>query len=435
MHALILLMLLVVFPFPRMGFTSQPSVLPRDASYILVGGQNGTWYRPDQEPRLYRISLPSYAVAELTPVEGQGTVWTGGWNGSQWLISGWGANPEPAGSNPYIFMYDGRNQIVARSLNQYASESSWRGGDVFAVSYDGKHWLLAGLGSDTLITPTYNPNKLQNHMALATFDGYEFTDLSGIAPRQQDAILYANAWNGTHWLIGGGYGKAGVLFTFNESEIIDLTDNLHEVVRSFASIQSIAWNGNYWLIGGIGFLAKYDGYNFVDLTSELNAALSKAYVSHLTVNAMAWNGSAWMIGGGSPVAQLTTESAWAALYGTHGFVDLSPSLREAYGSKSYDPYSSILSICDSGDSWYLGGYSRNHGLLLTYVNGGFVNLSNLVNTTMSYVTWVGAPTTPPSSVPEFHIILPILMLSIALGLVILHKRCYARGAVRKASTG
>jgi len=431
MRTLILLMLLMVFPFPRMNLISQSSVLSPEAPYILVGGQNGTWFHSGQTPRLYRISLPNYSVTQLTPVQGQGTVWTGGWNGSQWLISGWGINTEPEGSNPYIYLYDGQHQIVAGSLNQYDSESSWHGGDIFAATYNGKHWLLTGLGSDTLITPTYNPNQLQNHMSLATFDGYKFTDLSGIVPRQQNAILYANAWNGTQWLIGGGYGKAGVLFAFDENETIDLTDNLHEVVQSFASVQSIAWNGNYWLIGGIGFLAKYDGYNFVDLTSELNAALSEAYVSHLTVNAMAWNGSTWMMGGGSPVAQLTTESAWAALYGPHGFVDLSPSLREAYGSKSYDSHSSILSVRDSGNSWVLGGYSRNHGVLLTYSNGAFVNLSNLVNATMSYVTWVGAPNAPPNSVPEFHVILPILMLSTTLALVIFHKHRNARNAVAR----
>ena len=102
--------------------------------YILVGGQNGTWFASGQTPRLYKVSLSDYSVKSLVPVSSQGTVWSGCWNGSQWLISGWGIYPGPRGSNPYIYLYDGQNQIVAGTLNQSRSESSWQGGDVFAAS-------------------------------------------------------------------------------------------------------------------------------------------------------------------------------------------------------------------------------------------------------------------------------------------------------------
>ena len=82
------------------------------------------------------------------------------------------------GSNPYIYLHDGRRQIVAGTLNLYDSESSWHGGDVFAASYNGKRWLLSGLGSDAL--PAVSKRAF-NHMSLATFDGYNFTDLSALA--------------------------------------------------------------------------------------------------------------------------------------------------------------------------------------------------------------------------------------------------------------
>jgi hypothetical protein len=93
--------------------------------YVLVGGQSGSWFRPRQNPKLYKIFLSNYSVTQLTPVQSEGTVWTGGWNGSQWLISGWGTVPGPRGSDPYIYLYDGETQIVAGSLNQFESESSW----------------------------------------------------------------------------------------------------------------------------------------------------------------------------------------------------------------------------------------------------------------------------------------------------------------------
>ncbi len=60
-------------------------------------------------------------------------------------------------------------------------------------------------------------------MSLGTFNGSVFTDLSSLVPDQQDAILYANAWNGQYWLVGGGYKRIGVLFTFDGSNFVDLT--------------------------------------------------------------------------------------------------------------------------------------------------------------------------------------------------------------------
>ena len=350
--------------------------------YVLVGGQNGTWFQPGQAPRLYQFFLSNNVVKQLAPISGGGTVWTGGWNGSQWLISGWGAGP--AGSDPYLYLYDGRKQIVTEPINRYESESSWHGGDVFSVSYNGKEWLLTGMGSDMLAF--YNGNNPANHLALATFDGNAFRDLSTLIPEQQDGILYANAWNGKYWLVGGGYLTSGVLFTFNGTETVDLTPKIKYAVPTFSSVQSIGWNGNYWLIGGIGFLAKYDGFTFVDLTIELGAILPMRPAD--SVNAIAWNGNTWLIGGGAPVAQpLSGSEGWLAAYGSKGFVDLTY-LLPYYVSRRSFTNSSILTIKNSGDSWIIGGYSNNHALLFTFNNGAIVDRSNLVKA-MSYVIWIG----------------------------------------------
>jgi hypothetical protein len=386
-----LLLLVAIMGFllpPTPAIARSPQIPSHSQPYILVGGQNGTWFQPGQQPRLYQVLLSNYSAIQLTPVPSEGTVWTGGWNGSEWFISGWGTDPGPKGSNPYLYLYDGKTQAVGGSLDQYEAESSWHGGDIFAASYNGKEWLLTGMGSDIL------PSFLEpaNHLAMATFNGTVFIDLSMLVPEQQDGILYANAWNGKYWLIGGGYQYRTILFTFDGNRTIDLTSQVADAVTNLAAVQAIAWNGKYWLIGGVGFLAEYDGENFVDLTAQLNAALHVPSDESVIVNAIAWNGSSWMIGGGTPVAQLTPDHAWIASYDSNVFIDLSSTL-PSYVTQPNFANSSILTICYANNSWIFGGYSNNHAILLSYKNGSMTDISDLVRTTMTYVIWLGAGNT------------------------------------------
>jgi len=386
---LVITITLLLPPIEIVSSTAQASF--HDNTYIMVGGQNGTWFQAGQTPRLYKIFLGNNSVIRLTPVPGEGTVWGGGWNGSQWLISGWGTDPGPSGSNPYLYLYDGQNEVANGSLARYMSESSWHGGDIFAASYNGKYWLLSGMGSDTLVTATYKPGMLQNHMSLAIFDGDNFTDISSLVPLQQDALLYSNAWNGTYWLIGGGFLRNGVLFTFNGTNVVDLTSSIKVAVRSFASVQSIAWNGGYWLIGGVGFLAKYDGHSFTDLTAQLVRTVARRERLRLTVNAIAWDGFSWMIGGGTAIAQIKKRNqdiAWIASYSPSGFDDLSAAL-PTYISRPRTG-STILTVCHSNNSWIIGGYSDGDAVLLSIKNGSLTDLSYLVTLTMTYVIWVGS---------------------------------------------
>jgi hypothetical protein len=399
-----LLMLLIIFCvvlLPQTGMKDEGSQRSENyslggyervlnAPYVLVGGQNGTWFNDCcQYPKLYRISFADRSVTQLTPINsGKGAVWTGGWNGSQWLISGYGADPGTDTPNPYLFLYDGNRQVLINST-LFNAEASWHGGDVFAISSNGDSWLLSGLGSDVL-PGGYGPS---NHMSLATFNGSNFTDLSNIVPDQQDAILYANAWNGRYWLIGGGYLDTGVLFTYDGSNIIDLTQSVENAVANFQSVQAIAWNGNYWLIGGIGFLIKYDGQRFADLTPEINAVLiekDRLIPSCCNaVNTIVWNGTTWMIGGGTPIAITSPQSAaWAVTYdGSSKFTDLSRFL-PSYLTAPVQ-VSSILTATYTNGYWIFGGYSDGKGALLFYANNTFNDLSDLIGE-MSYVSWVGA---------------------------------------------
>jgi len=348
--------------------------------YVFVGGQNGTWFEQGQSPRVYQIYLQNFSSVQLNPVRSGGTVWGGGFNGSQLLISGWGS--DDASSGPYLWLYNGAQVVTSGSLDDYGQASSWSGGDVFSASYNGKEWLLSGLGSGPL--GTYSGSEATNHMSLGTFNGSVFTDFSGFVPNQRDAILYTNAWNGHYWLVGGGYLQDGALFTFNGSTIVDLSEQAENAVHNFASVQAVGWNGQYWLIGGIGFLAEYDGHTFTDLTQQLQNTLSNEFRS---VNSIVWNGQSWIIGGGTPVAQLTPSHAWFATYTSPGFVDVSSALPSYVSNGSQS--SSILTITSMNGVWVMGGYSGNQGILLAYNDGFVTDYSSLV-TGLTYVNWISS---------------------------------------------
>jgi len=353
-------------------------ITPPFVNSFLVGGQNGTWYGPGQSPRLYEVYLQNDSHAQLTPTHGNGTVWGGGFNGSQSLISGWGTDDDSQG--PYLYLFDGAHVVTEGSLDEYGQASSWSGGDIFAASYNGKEWLLSGLGSG----PLYGGPISINHMSLGTFNGTVFTDLSSFVPGQQDAILYTNAWNGQYWLIGGGNVQVGILFTFDGNRTADLTAQAKAAIPNFASVQSIGWNGAYWLIGGMGFLAQYDGNSFVDLTQELKYSLRTN--DFQSVNAIAWNGQSWILGGGPPIAQLNEGHAWIATYTPSGNIsDLSSTLPRYVSAR--EQTSSILTITPEGGLWILGGYSGARGTLFAYENGYLADYSNLVSD-MTYVNWV-----------------------------------------------
>jgi len=358
------------------GYANEALINATSVNSVLVGGQNGTWFEPGQSPRLYAVHLQNGSVVPLSPVQSGGTVWGGGFNGSQFLISGWGS--DDASGGPYVFLYDGAKVVAEESLDYYGDASSWSGGDVFAASYNGKEWLLSGLGSGPLSSYPVTGS----HMSLGTFNGTVFTDLSNLVPIQQDAILFANAWNGLYWLIGGGDSGNGRIFAFDGGKIVELTTQAKQAIRSFASVQSIGWNGEYWLIGGFGFLAQYDGHNFVDLTQQLKTALRTR--NFYSVNAISWNGQSWMIGGGIPVAQVIPSQAWIATYTSAGFVDLSPTLPSYISNATRT--SSILTITAAKEFWIIGGYSGDQGTLFVYNDGYVADYSSLVND-MTYVNW------------------------------------------------
>jgi hypothetical protein len=354
-------------------------------SYILVGGQNGSWFTNSQFPRLLQISLSNHSVRKLNPVEGQGTVWSGDSNGSDWLISGWGSDDQSASPNPYLYVFNGMNSLSDNVED--AAEAEWNGGDVFSISSNASEWFLSGMGSGLLGTVSSGPS---NHLSAGFFNGTAFTDLTTKLPEQMDGILYASAFGGNEWIVGGGYEGEGVLFSFNGTGFSDLTSKISASIPEFSSVQSIGWNGQYWLIGGTGFLAMYNNSVFTDLTPNLGNVLPlQVKLSQNSVNALNWNGSVWLMGGGVAIGISSfTSHAWLVSYDSKHFSDVSSALPSYVVNVDAD--SSVLSIVSSRslDSWIIGGFVNNNGMLLRY-NGTTDDLSNLTQD-MSYVNWVGS---------------------------------------------
>jgi len=350
--------------------------------YLLVGGQNGSWFTASQYPRLYQVSVENHSARALDPVSGMGSVWGGSWNGSEWLISGFGSNSNSDLSpNPFLYLFNGNTSL--NDTIEDSAESEWHGGDIFAASPNGSEWFVSGMGSGVLVPSTVPTN----HYSAGLFNGTTFIDLTSKLPEQSDGILYANAFNGTEWLVGGGweYGP-GVLFAFDGTRFTDLTSQVMRSVAQFGSVQSISWNGKYWLIGGIGFLAMYNGSKFVDLTSGLDQSINGG-LGLDAVNSIAWNGTAWLLGGGLPVAVDEGQSiAWLSSYDAVNFSNLTKLLPDYAVQPRLG--SSILSIASSHGSWFIGGYADNQSLLLTYDDGHISDLSGLVSD-MNYVNWVG----------------------------------------------
>jgi hypothetical protein len=385
--------------------TGQTLESPPAPSYIIVGGQAGIWNTQGQYPALYKLGLAGdVTTLSLLTIGGEGTVWSGGYNGSTWLISGWGSGKY---LNPYISFFN--DTLTGKSrLTDYPQigdeQHEWSGGDVFSVGWNGTAWLLTGMGSGVL----YSYAHATNHMSMAVLSANgTFTDLSPSIPGQADEILYANAWNGDYWLVGGGWygwGK-GRLFILSGDRITDITGEIEAAVPTFNSIQSIAWNGEYFVIGGVGFLAEFYGAKFIDLTPLLDEALSPSDSLHAnnSVNAISWTGESWMLAGGTPVDDYTgigIHAAWMASYDPGSsasvpkasyFRDLTEAVLPSYVSQD-DMNSTILTMsCLPGNGCAIGGADSSGGLLLWYDGGNSTDLSSTIYSAMSYVQWIGLP--------------------------------------------
>lgn len=363
---------------------------------VLVGGQNGAWFSKDQSPTLSKVDLTDDEPIsiKIPTVSGQGTVWTGGWNGTDWLFTGWG---DINGLNPYYDIYNG-NATAALSFANYtqaiSAEAEWDGGDIFSATWNGTVWLLAGMGSGSL----YSGQGITNHYSMAFLTaGGEFIDLSQSIPNNTDGILYASSWNGQEWLVGGGwYGyKTGVLYLVSQNGIIhDITSIISKSVPSFSAVQSLAWNGDVWMIGGVGFLAEYNPTTgqVRDMTGMLDSVLGQDSLDDSktnSVNSIAWVNDEWIFAGGVTIAYRGQEAqtAWIASMDpiSGSFSDLTTSALPA-SILNNSNMSSIISIsCQTGGCMF-GGFAGSNPILVWYNGVNSVDFSHGLN--MTYIQWV-----------------------------------------------
>ncbi len=361
----------------------------------------GNWFTNSQYPLLYKVSFSGNkpSTSSLATDPSSGTVWTGGWNGSDWLVTGYGwGNSE--GLNPYYDVYDSQASQALSFANYTeaaSAEQEWAGGDVFSSTWNGTMWLLTGMGSGVL-----QPNEsATNHysMAFLTSNG-TFIDLSQSIPNNMDGILYASSWDGNDWLVGGGYYQwdTGVLYLVTPAgNILDITDQISSSIPNFEAVQSIGWNGTVWMIGGEGFLAAYNPNTgaFYDLTgavdSELSASDSLDNSEVNSVNSIVWTDGVWMIAGGATVAFVGNESqsAWvASINPQDGTVaDLTSRIIPST-ILTNSSMSSVLSMACSSSGCVLGGFADSSPMLIWYDGSSEIDLSNNLQG-MHYVQWVG----------------------------------------------
>ena len=388
--------------------------------YILAGGQNGEWFTSTQTPSLYKVSLTSVGGASksLFTEPNSGAVWGGGWNGSDWLITGWGSG-NSNGLNPYFDIYNNQAQselYFSNYTQDSAAEQEWSGGDIFSATWNGSTWLLTGMGSGVL-----NPGGAAiNHysMAFLTSNG-TFIDLSQSIPQDMDGILYASAWNGFNWLVGGGwYGfNTGALYQVTPTGAIeDMTSMITQWVPNFSTVQSIEWNGTDWMIGGVGFLALYNPSTgaVYDLTGALDSVLNTndSLDNSMTnaVNSIVWTNDTWMLAGGAPVGFDGSENqtAWVASYDPQSgqFSDLTSQVIPS-SILSESSMSGILSMACDDVGCALGGFAGSNPVLIWYNGSSTMDLSDTIPSgNMNYVQWVGvsdavgASQSPPVHVPQ-----------------------------------
>ena len=240
-----------------------------NGSYWLIGGY-GT-------KTLIKYDGVSTYTDLTSNIAGMSSVGSLAWNGSYWLIGGGGGT-----STKTLIKYDGVSTYTDLTSNISGMT------DVYSAVWNGSYWLIGSFGTKTLVK----------------YDGVStYTDLtSNIAGMTN---VYSAAWNGSYWLIGGGDSDWLGGGTSTKTLIkYDGVSTYTDLSYSRSDVHDLVWNGSYWLIReGIfyeTYLTKYDGSSYTDL-SKISGMNS--------VGCVAWNGSYWLIGGsGSETLYTLTET-------------------------------------------------------------------------------------------------------------------------------
>ena len=127
----------------------------------------------------------------------------------------------------YIFKWDG--ETLTEIMNVY--EELGTGVYPTRITWNGQYALI-GFSYGSYYGPIYKYNGT-------------FTDLSSQADFPAMTSINDIAWNGTHFLIAGGYQNAGYEYSlklYNETTFT--------TIENGTKWNTINWNGEYWMLGG-----------------------------------------------------------------------------------------------------------------------------------------------------------------------------------------
>ncbi|MGA8542306.1 MAG: hypothetical protein WB947_02010 [Thermoplasmata archaeon] len=221
------------------------------------------------------------ASGALGPVFDPGVILSGGSNSTTTFLGGIGDYSQPTGFSLPVFAALTRGPGGPTVENETALvESYFFEGGVYAIAWNGSSWLIGGQSSPGGVDAG----------ALITIHGNTISNLSGtVATYFAGGGVWSVGWNGTAWLIGGNSSTSATLLAWDGGAFTDLSG--HVVGHGPEPwVQMLAWNGAEWLVGGHGVLGLWTGGNYADLLPTTPFENGGAFSS-------AWNGTAWLVGG------------------------------------------------------------------------------------------------------------------------------------------
>jgi len=248
------------------------------AATILALAFAPAFVSPTTSPLPAQISDETRALGSVFH---PGVMLSGGSNATTTLLGGIGVYSQISGFSLPAFAALSLGPGDPTVVNETSTvESYFFEGGVYAIAWNGSSWLIGGQRSPGGV----------DHGVLIALRGDTVTNLTGsIANDFAGGGVWSIGWNGTSWLIGGNSSRSATLLSFNKGSFIDLTSRLVGHGPQ-PWVQMLAWNGNEWMVGGHGVFGLWTNMGYIDLFPTSPFQTGGVYSS-------AWNGTAWLVGG------------------------------------------------------------------------------------------------------------------------------------------
>ncbi|MGA8605023.1 MAG: hypothetical protein WB788_08215 [Thermoplasmata archaeon] len=271
------------------------------ASAILALAFSPAFVTATSAPLPAKISDETRA---LGPVFQPGVMLSGGSNATTTLLGGIGVYSQVSGFSLPVFAALSPGPSGPTVVNETSLvQSYFFEGGVYAIAWNGSSWLIGGQRS---------PGGADQGVLIA-LSGGTVTNLTGrVADHFAGGGVWSVGWNGTSWLIGGNSSKAATLVAWNNGSFTDLSSRVvgH---GSQPWVQMLVWNGGEWMVGGHGVFGLWTSTGYVDL-------FPRSPFQNGGVYSAAWNGTSWLAGGdGSELVWVRGEAATAATMLPSGF--------------------------------------------------------------------------------------------------------------------